>query len=108
MTVWCDFTAEFINGPFFFEKVTQTGFKTVSVTGQRYVALLQNNIILELQERQTLQTVQQQDGATPHIALPKQCLLRPTFGEDRIISGYFNHKWPSSMADLTPGDFWLW
>ncbi|GFS76489.1 hypothetical protein TNCV_1621101 [Trichonephila clavipes] len=71
-------------------EVTQTGFKTVSVTGQRYVAMLQNNIIPELQVQQALQTVPfMQDGAPPHIALPVQCLPHSIFGEDRIISRNF-------------------
>ena len=109
VTVWCGFTADFIIGPFFFEEVTQTGFKTVSVTGQRYAAMLQNNIIPELQARQALQTVTfMQDGAPPHIALSVQHLLRSTFGEDRIISRCFNQSWPPRSPDLTPCDFWLW
>lgn len=109
VTVWCGFTADFIIGPFFFEEVTKTGFKTVSITGHRYAALLQNNIIPELQARQALQTVTfMQDGAPPHIALPVQRLLRSTFGEDRIISRCFNHAWPPRSPDLTPCDFWLW
>ncbi|GFX59766.1 uncharacterized protein TNCV_1778051 [Trichonephila clavipes] len=90
-------------------KVPPTDFKAISVTGQRYVALLQNNIIPELQARQTLQTVTfMQDVAPPHIALLVQLLLRSTFGKNRIISRCFNHVWPPRSPDLTPGDFKLW
>ncbi|GFW66366.1 hypothetical protein TNCV_3433291 [Trichonephila clavipes] len=42
------------------------------------------------------------------ILFTEQCLLPSTFGEDHIISRYFNHTWPSSMHDLTSCDFWLW
>ena len=59
--------------------------KTVSVTNQQHATLLQNNIIPELQVQQALQTLTfKQDGAQPHIALPVQCLLSSTFGEDLI------------------------
>ena len=46
------------------------------------------------------------DGAQP-VELPVQCLVRSTFGEDRIISRYFNHVWPRRSPYLTPYDFWL-
>ncbi|GFV61245.1 uncharacterized protein TNCV_500371 [Trichonephila clavipes] len=64
-------------------------------------ALLQNNIIPELQARQAIQTVTfMQDGAPPHIALPMKRLLRSTSGEDCIISRYFNHLWTPTSPDL--------
>ncbi|GFY26907.1 hypothetical protein TNCV_930481 [Trichonephila clavipes] len=63
------------------------GFKTVYVTGQRYVALLQNSIIPELQVRHTPKTVTiMQDGPPPHIALHVQRLLCSTFEDNRIIT----------------------
>ncbi|GFV15879.1 hypothetical protein TNCV_988621 [Trichonephila clavipes] len=75
-----------------FEEVTQTGIKTVSAACQQYVALLQNNIISELQAQKALQTVTFiQDGVPIHIALPVKRLLRSTFGKDRISSHYLNH-----------------
>ncbi|GBL91022.1 hypothetical protein AVEN_184412-1 [Araneus ventricosus] len=44
--------------------------KAVSVSGGRYAALLQNNIIPELQVRQALYTVTfMLDGAPPHIVM---------------------------------------
>ena len=51
VAVWCGVNADFIIGPFFSEEVIKTGFEIVSFTGQGYVALLQNNIIPELQAR---------------------------------------------------------
>ena len=69
--IWCGFTAVL----FFFEKLTKSNINTVSVTGQRYTAMLQNNIIPEQLARQKLQTITfKEDGALPHIALHVQHL----------------------------------
>ncbi|GFX41808.1 uncharacterized protein TNCV_389211 [Trichonephila clavipes] len=82
--------------------------KPPDLDSRRDFAIL-NNIIPELQERQALQTVPfMQDGAPSHIALPLQSLIRSPFGDDRIISHYFNYAWPPRSPDLTPCDFRLW
>ncbi|UYV78197.1 hypothetical protein LAZ67_16000433 [Cordylochernes scorpioides] len=103
--VWCGFTSSFIIGPFFFEEINGRTFKTVSVTGERYVQLLREKVIPILQDRQALSEITfMQDGGPPHISRGAKQLLKDTFGEDRVIS----HQWPSRSPDLTPCDFWIW
>ena len=51
MTVWCGFTLSFITDPFLFEELQGDTSQTVSVTGERYEALLKINVIPYLQER---------------------------------------------------------
>ncbi|GFU95778.1 hypothetical protein TNCV_3305181 [Trichonephila clavipes] len=88
----CGFAADFIISPFLSRKSHRRVSKTVSAACQQYVALLQNNIISELQAQKALQTVTFiQDGVPIHIALPVKRLLRSTFGKDRISSHYLNH-----------------
>ncbi|UYV61976.1 hypothetical protein LAZ67_1007240 [Cordylochernes scorpioides] len=107
--VWCGFTSSFIIGPFFFEEINGRTFKTVSVTGERYVQLLREKVIPILQDRQALSEITfMQDGGPPHISRGAKQLLKDTFGEDRVISRHFIHQWPSRSPDLTPCDFWLW
>ncbi|UYV68203.1 hypothetical protein LAZ67_5003376, partial [Cordylochernes scorpioides] len=109
VTVWCGFTSSFIIGPFFFEEINGRTFKTVSVTGERYVQLLREKVIPILQDRQALSEITfMQDGGPPHISRGAKQLLKDTFGEDRVISRHFIHQWPSRSPDLTPCDFWLW
>ncbi|UYV75817.1 hypothetical protein LAZ67_13001433 [Cordylochernes scorpioides] len=109
VTVWCGFTSSFIIGPFFFEEINGRTFKTVSVTGERYVQLLREKVIPILQDRQALSEITfMQDGGPPHISRGAKQLLKDTFGEDRVISRHFIHQWPSRSPDLAPCDFWLW
>ncbi|UYV85194.1 hypothetical protein LAZ67_X004905, partial [Cordylochernes scorpioides] len=109
VTVWYGFTSSFIIGPFFFEEINGRTFKTVSVTGERYVQLLREKVIPILQDRQALSEITfMQDGGPPHISRGAKQLLKDTFGEDRVISRHFIHQWPSRSPDLTPCDFWLW
>lgn len=109
ITVWCGFTSTFIIGPYFFEEVTPTGFKTCSVNGQRYRDMLTTFVIPELQQRHRVQeTIFMQDGAPPHIHRGVQQVLRQTFTDARVISRCFPTSWPPRSPDLTPCDFWLW
>ncbi|UYV74075.1 hypothetical protein LAZ67_11002039 [Cordylochernes scorpioides] len=109
VTVWCGFTSSFIIGPFLFEEINGRTFKTVSVTGERYVQLLREKVFPILQDRQALSEITfMQDGGPPHISRGAKQLLKDTFGEDRVISRHFIHQWPSRSPDLTPCDFWLW
>jgi hypothetical protein len=108
VTVWCGFTQDFLLGPFFFEEPTQHGFKTVTVTGERYRRLLEQQVITSLQQRNILgEVVFMQDGAPPHVSRNVKALLQQHFG-DRIISRHFPFEWPARSPDLTPADFWLW
>lgn len=109
VTVWCGMTCDFLVGPFFFETPTPSGPKRCSVTGTSYSAMLREQLIPALQERNCLETtVFMQDGAPPHIAKEVKKLLRDTFGADRLISRGFDNAWPPRSPDLNPCDFYLW
>ena len=43
VTVWCGFTASTIIKPFFFKKMHDSGFETVSVTGERFAYMLESH-----------------------------------------------------------------
>ena len=71
VTVWCELTASFIIGPYFFEKADALGPVTITVTGQRYEYLLRNHNIPAFQHRGCVDwIIFVQDGAPPHIASP--------------------------------------
>lgn len=99
VTVWCGFTSKFIVGPFFFEG---------NVTGQKYLAMLQDFLIPALKRHRALHNVTfQQDGAAPHVTAIVKEFLSETFGT-RIISRGFPQFWPPRSPDLAPNDYWLW
>lgn len=110
VTVWCGFTAAFILGPFFFEEsCPASGWKTCTVTAERYLTLLRNQVVPALQERHALPSVTfMQDGAPAHFAREVKAFLLDTFTEDRVISRGCKFEWPPRSPDLTPADFWLW
>ncbi|GFY34451.1 uncharacterized protein TNCV_2821371 [Trichonephila clavipes] len=106
VTAWCGFSASFILGPYFFEKLGAGGPVTCSITGQRYASLLRNKIISDLQARQCLsRTIFMQDGAPPHIIRCVTDVLKHHFTEERVISHQFRHLWPPRTPDLNPCDF---
>lgn len=106
VTVWCAVTAERIFGPYFFE---DNEGKTVTVTSDRYVDMLNNFFIPSLDELDidTGLVYFQQDGATPHTAANSMNLLRNVFGH-RLISRFGDITWPSRSPDLSVCDFFLW
>lgn len=82
VTVWCDFTANFILGPFIFEESTPQGPKRCSCMSAHYFKLLQQKVIPTLQERKCLETIDfMHDGATPHIGQLMKALPRAHFGD---------------------------
>jgi len=110
VTVWCAVKNDFVIGPYFFQQQEDELHEptTVTVTGARYLQLLQTILVPELQNRGVLQdTIFQQDGAPPHIARPVKTFLQQQFGE-KIISRSFANNWPSRSPDLNPLDYWLW
>ncbi|UYV84538.1 hypothetical protein LAZ67_X002509 [Cordylochernes scorpioides] len=86
VTVLCGFTSSFIFGPIFFENINGRTFKTVFVTGERYVQLLREKVIPILQDRQALSEITfMQDGGPPHISRGAKQLLKDT-EVDRTLS----------------------
>lgn len=86
-----------------------SGWKTCSVTAERYLTLLNDHVIPALQQRRALSSVTfMQDGAPPHVSRSVKTFLLRKFTEDRLISRGCKNEWPSRSPDLTPADFWLW
>ena len=106
VTVWCGFSAFGIIGPYFFED--QNG-NTVTVTSDRYVAMLNEFVFPQLQNLNIdLASVYfQHDGATAHTARHSMATLRTVF-EGRLISRFGDIPWPPRSPDLTACDFFLW
>ena len=82
VTVWCAFSANGIIGPYFFEN--EAG-NSVTVTGERYRAMITNFLWPELNGMDVEDVWFQQDGATCHSANATMALLNKKF-TGRIIS----------------------
>ncbi|GFT55523.1 putative DD41D transposase [Trichonephila clavipes] len=104
LTVWCALWAGGIIGPYFFKN--DEG-QNVTVSGDRYRAMITNFFIPELNNHDVQELWFQQDGATCHTARAKIDLLKDTFG-DRLISRFGPVNWPPRSCDLTPLDYFLW
>lgn len=104
VTVWCAFFANGIIGPYFFENDTGN---SVTVTGERYRAMIVNFLWPQLNAIDVEDLWFQQDGATCHTANATMALLNEKF-PGRIISRNSEVNWPPRSCDLTPLDFFLW
>lgn len=104
VTVWCGFWAGGVIGPFFFENGAG---QAVTVTGERYRAMINEFLWPELDAMDVDDMWFQQDGATCHTAHATIEVLREKFN-GRIISRNSEHNWPPRSCDLTPLDFFLW
>lgn len=101
--VWCEFTATFILGPFFFEKITARDSVTCSITVLRYHYIPQTIVVPQLQQKWVLtSTVFMQDGAPPHIHESVKALLQQHFTDERVISRFFRNPWPPRSPDSNP------
>ncbi|CAK1586379.1 unnamed protein product [Parnassius mnemosyne] len=106
VTVWCAISAKKIIGPFFFENDRGA---TVTVTSERYIDMINNFFVPQLQEEDVDQSGVwfQQDGATAHTARVTMDTLKALF-PGKIISRFGDILWPPRSPDLTPADFFLW
>ena len=100
-TVWCAITANEIIRPYFYE---DDDGNAVTVTGERYRAMLQNFLWPAIENRVRMWF--QQDGATAHTARESIQLLQKRFNR-RIISQFGDINWPSRSPDLTSPDFFF-
>lgn len=101
LNVWAGILCNQIVGPFFIDG---------NLTAQKYVALLENQIIPAIREisGQVFDDVWfQQDGAQVHFALIVRNLLNATFPE-RWIGRRGAIEWPPRSPDMTPLDFFYW
>ena len=93
---------------FFFKETCDSGFETVSVTGERYADMLENCIISSLADKYHLESKTfMQDGAPSHIAGQAKDFLHRLFGDDRMLSCHFCYALPSKSQDLSPCNYWL-
>ncbi|KAL1497172.1 hypothetical protein ABEB36_008172 [Hypothenemus hampei] len=103
VTVWCALSRVGIIGPYFFEE----NEVAVTVTSARYLNMIQNFFLPNLNERGLGDIWFQQDGATAHTAAPVMRVLREHF-PGRLISLRGDIQWPPRSPDLAPCDFFLW
>ena len=89
------------NWVFFFEN--EQG-EAVTVTGDRYRAMLNEFLFTKIEEEDIGNIWFQQDGATCHTAEATLDVLRPVF-EDRIISRRTDVVWPLRNCDMTSLDY---
>ena len=103
VTVWCAVGSFGVWGPYFFEE----GGVTVSVTADRYIAMLHNFLEPKLRQLQHPDVWFQQDGASAHTARRTMDVLREMF-PGHLISLRGDVGWPARSPDLAPCDFFLW
>lgn len=100
LNVWCGMLANQIIGPLFYRG---------SLTGQRYLQFLQNDIE-DLLEGLPLQIynniIWQQDGAPPHAVREVVVYLNGRYNEWIGRNGTIH--WPPNSPDITPMDTFLW
>ncbi|GFU47738.1 transposable element Tc3 transposase [Trichonephila clavipes] len=104
LTVWCALWAVGIIGTYFFKN--DEGHN-VTINGDRYIAIITNFFIPELNNHDVQELWFQQDGATCHTAPATIELLKDTFG-DRLISRFGPVNLPPRSCDLKPLDYFLW
>jgi len=112
MCVWAAVSSNGFIGPYFFLQPENRQLIPETVTGDRYLKMLQDYFyprFLEIENHE--EYVFQQDGATPHYKNTVRNWLDETFGNRWIgrgtrLEGSIN--WPPRSCDLTPLDFWLW
>jgi hypothetical protein len=105
VTVWCVMSLFRIIGPYFFEDEKE---KAVTVTGPRYIHMLENFLGPVLARHPvTKETFFQQDGATSHTARDSMAAVRNLF-PNHVISRYGDITWPARSPNLSACDFFLW
>ena len=99
VTVWCGFTVTFMIELYFF---CRTNTITCSVNGRKYLNMLSNFLILELQHQGCLRKIVfMQDGALQYISRAVRTFITSHFTEDHIISSHFQTIWSPRLPILT-------
>lgn len=100
VTVWAAIGSCGVIGPFFIHE---------NVTGQSYLALLQQQFLPAVQQFHDFNSVVfMQDGAPPHWSRPVREWLSVNFPNRWMGRSSPNLPWPPYSPDLTPMDFFLW
>jgi len=99
LTVWCGIASFGVLGSYFFE---DNKGATVTVTSERYVAMLRNFCEPELRRRgiDSSSVCFQQDGATAHTARASMSVLREMFPQ-HVISRAGDVPLPARSPDLS-------
>ena len=101
VTVWCAISSFGIIGPYFFEDERE---RAITVTGPRYVQMLENFLGPELARHPgTEETFFQQDGSTSHTARDSMAPVRNLF-PNHVISRLWGHH----MASQITRSFNIW
>ena len=103
VTVWCALSRAGIIGPYFFEEDEHA----VTVNLARYLAMIEEFFLPQLEEMDLGDVYFQQDGATAHTARTVMEFLREHY-DGRLISLRGDLQWPARSPDLAPCDFFLW
>ena len=103
VTVWCAISHVGVWGPYFFEEED----KTVTVTSDRYVNMLQNFLKPKIKDLEHHNVWFQQDGATAHTAGSSMKILKEMI-PGRLISLRGDIAWSACSPDLAPCDYFLW
>ena len=95
--------------PFFSKEIRNAGFETVCMAGERYIGMLQNDIIPSLADKYLLKsTTFMQHGALRHFSRQVKELFCRSFSNNRVLSHYFRCAWPPRSPDVITCDYWLW
>lgn len=99
VNIWAGILNHHIIGPFIIEG---------TLNGEKYLELLQEQIIPRIREVAIVDNVwYQHDGCPSHFVRPVTNLLNETFPNRWIGRGGAVH-WPPRSPDLSPNDFFLW
>lgn len=97
--IWAAMSEEHLIGPFFIDG---------RINADRYIQILRDEFIPELQRRGLMQTCHlQQDGAPPHTSMRTREFLNENF-PNRWVGKYGPIPWPARSPDLTSPDNALW
>lgn len=102
---WIGILGGHIYGPYWF--VDDAG-RSISVTSEVYLKMLQEKMWPDLQTRRDLRRVWfMQDGAPVHTTPNVLNWLNDRF-HGQVISNKSSVVWPPQSPDLNPCDFWFW
>lgn len=99
VTVWGGISSSGVLGPIFFDG---------TVTGDKYLEILMNEVVPQLQQQPNSHELYfHQDGAPPHYSRAVRAYLDETFPE-KWIGRRGPIDWPARSPDFTPMDFFFW
>ena len=99
VNAWGGISSSGVLGPIFFDG---------TVTGEKYLEILKNQVVPQLQQQPNSHDLYfQQDGAPPHYSRAVREYLDEVFPE-KWIGRRGPIDWPARSPDLTPMDFFFW